>query len=48
MVIPSVGDCIKICLQEADSAGIWLLEGFQVGSGVSQVHAAFCTTIATV
>jgi hypothetical protein len=33
--------------QEAHSAGIWLLEGVQVGSGVSEVRAAFCTTLAT-
>jgi len=27
--------------------GFGLMEGVQVGSGVSQVQAAFCTTIAT-
>ena len=29
-----------------DSAGIWLLEVVQVGQGVSEVQAAFCTPLA--
>jgi hypothetical protein len=33
--------------QEADSAAIWLPEGGWVGWGVSEVLAAFVTTLAT-
>jgi hypothetical protein len=33
--------------QEAHSAAIWLLYRFRVGWGVSDVQAAFVTTLAT-
>ena len=32
--------------RDADSGGIWLPGGAQVGSGVSEVQAAFVTTVA--
>jgi hypothetical protein len=32
-------------IPQSDSAGIWLPGGVQVGLGVSEVLAAFCTTL---
>ena len=45
--MPQVRNAGSETFEKADLVGIWLLEGFQVGLGVSQVQAAFSTTLAT-
>ena len=44
----AIGGLPWVTRQKAHSAGIWLPEGLRVGWGVSEVQAAFVTSLVTV